>query len=156
MPNLPVGFRPLKSWPYGGKSHLTRVSRWLLLPVSITESPNTMTAGTVTFGGSFIKAQEGFKSIKIVRLENNSMGEEDSTMIDFGKASYSWVFPFLLYFPKTWFLEDKRKGKKKGLCCYVVCLMQVLSQLIYMQNTEAFSLLFIYISYLSHYCIHKR
>jgi len=55
--NLPVGMPPSKSLPYGGKLDLANeVVLLLLLPVSTTESPNTNTAGTDTFGGSFNKA----------------------------------------------------------------------------------------------------
>ena len=46
LQNLPVGFFPGKSTPLWGKSALTRESlRWLLLPRSTSESPNTKRAG---------------------------------------------------------------------------------------------------------------
>lgn len=55
--NLPVGIPPLKSFPYGGKLQRALVSKLLsLLPVSTIESPNTKSAGTEIFGGSFTNA----------------------------------------------------------------------------------------------------
>lgn len=46
--NLPVGFLVGKSTPLWGKSALAiERGRWLLLPTSTNESPNTNTAGTI-------------------------------------------------------------------------------------------------------------
>lgn len=54
LQNRPVGIPPIKSWPYGEKLHRADVIKLLLLlPVSMIESPNTNTAGTEIFGGSF-------------------------------------------------------------------------------------------------------
>jgi len=45
--NLPVGFPPRKSRPYGWKLLRATVDMKLLFPASTDESPNTMIAGTL-------------------------------------------------------------------------------------------------------------
>lgn len=60
--NLPVGFLPMKSLPYGGKLHLTIVLILLLLPGSTIESPKTITAGIVSFSGSVTAAALWYKN----------------------------------------------------------------------------------------------
>lgn len=58
--NLPVGVFPeAKSRPYGKKSHLMKVAgMWLLFPESTMESPNTITAGTVSLCATSTKEEE--------------------------------------------------------------------------------------------------
>ena len=70
--NLPVGFAPLKSFPYGGKLHFIKVLIWLLFPVSTIESPNTKTAGTwpVSFLGSIMAHPSLRKNIMTKKIMN--------------------------------------------------------------------------------------
>ena len=56
LENLPVGFPPMKSLPYGGKLHLAVVVRLLLLPLSTMESPNVKNAGNDKFCDGFMAA----------------------------------------------------------------------------------------------------
>ena len=74
--HLPVSFFPIKALPYGRKLHFPRVFRWLLLPVSMIESPKAIIAGMVAFPGSFITALVLLKRTKAMRL-NNTIAEEE-------------------------------------------------------------------------------
>jgi hypothetical protein len=56
--------------------HLTTVFRWLLFPVSAIESPNAITAGTVSFGGNFMRALVLQKRKSNTRLSRNMEEEE--------------------------------------------------------------------------------
>jgi len=55
---------------------LAIVGRPLLFPVSTIESPNAITAGTVSFGGSFMTALVLQKRTNNMRLNNNMVEEE--------------------------------------------------------------------------------
>ena len=93
--NLPVGNPPTKSLPYGGKLHLTKVLRLLLLPGSTIESPKTSTAGNVSFLGSFTRASVVHRIIKTERKK--TIIEEDDTI---GLGKFCCVSPS--YKKKRW------------------------------------------------------
>jgi hypothetical protein len=57
--------------------HLTTVFRWLLFPVSAIESPNAITAGTVSFGGNFMRALVLQKRKSNTRLSRYMEEEEE-------------------------------------------------------------------------------
>ena len=84
--NRPVGIPPLKSLPYGGKLHFANVMRSLLLPVSTMESPNIMTAGTVSFLGIWMTAFEVLKIAKTKERKNNVVDEEKRFIFEWSIA----------------------------------------------------------------------
>ncbi len=126
--NLPVAIPPLKFLPYGGKLHFIADMRSLLLPVSTMESPNIMTAGMVSFFGSWMAASELHKTAKTKERNNNVVDKENCFIL------IKWSFALDFSFWDSSKLEFKWKNWREW---WIVMVFNVSSVHFIVQNYKA-------------------